>query len=283
MGSGRHVRAKPARACVWSSTTSPSWETVIVGKRISWSVHSSSRPRGGAGSLGRNRFGETQRNGASARIRIPIGRAAAVPLRRCASTRSATKVPSRAAMSAVSTGCRTFPAAKTPCWLVRSAVSTTGPRVPGSISMPALRASSWSGIQSPVKIDGVAVDYPAGAGVEVLHLNAAQVWLADDPHDAGAGGDRDPQQRFAGHVECGVGLRGRVFGGHRDGGTSGVSQCHHRRPADQLGADDDGTFADLAVVQVHDVLKLPGGVDARWAVSGNQPGRVEGVLELRWP
>ena len=53
-------------------------------------------------------------------------------------------------MSAVSAACTRFPAANTPGADVASAVSTAGPRVPGSSSSPARRASSWSGIQSPV-------------------------------------------------------------------------------------------------------------------------------------
>lgn len=66
-------------------------------------------------------------------------------------TPAATCRPSAAATSDVSAPCRTLPTAKTPDELVRSAGSTRGPFVPGSISRPASLASSWSGIQSPVK------------------------------------------------------------------------------------------------------------------------------------
>jgi len=59
--------------------------------------------------------------------------------------------PDSAATSAVSAACTRLPAANTPGADVSSRVSTTGPRVPGSMASPASRASSWSGIQSPVK------------------------------------------------------------------------------------------------------------------------------------
>ena len=72
------------------------------------------------------------------------------PPRRWARTGCATARPSSAATSAVSTGCGRLPMANTPGRLVRRAVSTSGPSVPRSMSSPAARASSWSGIQSPV-------------------------------------------------------------------------------------------------------------------------------------
>ena len=59
--------------------------------------------------------------------------------------------PDSAATSAVSAACTRLPAANTPASDVESVVSTAGPRVPGSMASPASRASSWSGIQSPVK------------------------------------------------------------------------------------------------------------------------------------
>jgi len=58
--------------------------------------------------------------------------------------------PDSAATSAVSAACTRLPAANTPAADVSSVVSTAGPRVPGSMARPASRASSWSGIQSPV-------------------------------------------------------------------------------------------------------------------------------------
>ena len=48
-------------------------------------------------------------------------------------------------MSAVAAGCRTLPIAKMPGALVASRASTAGPPVPGSITSPARRASSFSG------------------------------------------------------------------------------------------------------------------------------------------
>ena len=65
-------------------------------------------------------------------------------------TWAATWRPSSAATSAVSTGCTTLPAAKTPDRDVRRAESTRGPFVAGSRSIPPSRTSSWSGIQPPV-------------------------------------------------------------------------------------------------------------------------------------
>ena len=58
--------------------------------------------------------------------------------------------PDSAAISAVSAACTRLPAANTLRADVSRLVSTAGPRVPGSIVIPAARASSWSGIQSPV-------------------------------------------------------------------------------------------------------------------------------------
>ena len=100
--------------------------------------------------------GATHRSGASARMRTAFGGSP-----RCSSqsfTAVATWRPSSAAPSAVSTGCSRLPTANTPGLLVRRPASTTGPRVAGSIARPAVRASSWSGIQSPVNTTVSHVD-----------------------------------------------------------------------------------------------------------------------------
>ena len=151
------------------------------------------------------------------------------------------------------------------------------PAVPscrGRWSMPA--AAGEFVVRDPVagEDDRVALDDPRVAGVEILDLDRLADAPADDPHDAGAGGDRDPEQRLAGNVERGVGLRRRVLRRHQHGPASGVraASC----TADQLTSSAPTTtarVADRAVVQVHDVLQLPGGVDPGRPVAGNQPGR----------
>ena len=82
-----------------------------------------------------------------------------------------------------------------------------------------------------------------------------------------------PQHGAGRRRERGVGLRDGILGGHQHRAAAGVLQRQHRRPADQLGADDDGAAArHLRCCEVHQVLQVPGGVDARGAVAGDQPG-----------
>ena len=154
--------------------TVPRCRATTVGRRTSSSVHDSSRCRGGAGSPGRSMPGATQRSGGSTVTRTPPDGAARPS--RWASTWSATCLPSSAATSAVSTGCNRFPTANTPGVLVRSAVSTSGPRVAGSMSRPAARASSWSGIQSPVKHHAVAVARCDGRRCRGLRSRRPERW-----------------------------------------------------------------------------------------------------------
>ena len=74
------------------------------------------------------------------------------------------------------------------------------------------------------------------------------------------------------HPERRIRLGARVAADHSDGGATGFAQCQHRRPADQFGADDHGAATDAGVVQVHQVLQLPGGVHPVGAVAGDEPG-----------
>ena len=74
---------------------------------------------------------------------------------------------SSAATSAVSAPCSRLPAAKTPRAEVRSARSTRGARVAGSIASPPRRASSWSGDPVAGEDDGVARELLDGAAAQV--------------------------------------------------------------------------------------------------------------------
>ena len=269
-GSGRHVLAKPARACVWSaidvselrdrdrresgSAGRSTTAAACVVARDRWAATGSARPSG-----------MVPRPGSG----FPSAVRPAVPLPRCACDAVGDECAVQCGDVGGVDGMQNVAGGEDALLAgAQGGVDHGSLGARSRCSMPALRASSWSGIQSPVKMT-VSQSMTGGRRCRGSPLRRrCRVWLADDPHDPGAGGDRDPQQRFARDVECGVGLRGGVFGGHRDGGTSGVSQCHHGRPADQLGADDDGSFADLAVVQVHDVLQLPGGVTP----DGRSPG-----------
>ena len=112
------------------------------------STQNSRSPLAATPPSGETSCGATHRSGASVRMRTAFGGSS-----RCSShppTAAATWRPSNAAPSAVSTGCSRLPTANTPGLLVRRPASTTGPRVAGSIARPPVRASSWSGIQSPV-------------------------------------------------------------------------------------------------------------------------------------
>ena len=133
---------------VFRLMTLPSWRTVILGMRTGCRSTAGAdcgpvERRLAAGCRVRSIAGVVRRGCGHRRMVWSVRRG-----RRA--TGSATCRPSRAAMSAVSTGWIRLPIAKTPGLLVRNAVSTTGPRVLGSMSNPAERASSWSGIQSPV-------------------------------------------------------------------------------------------------------------------------------------
>ena len=68
----------------------------------------------------------------------------------------------------------------------------------------------------------------------------------------------------------------------RDGAAAGLAQGQHGRPADQLGADHDRTLPDLGVVEVDEVLQLPGRVDAVGPVAGDAPGRARAARGPRW-
>ena len=186
------------------------------GKRISWSLHSSSRLRGGAGSLGRSRLGDTHRNGASARIRIPMrsrcGRALAQVRLDPVGDERAVQGGDVGGVDGVQQHSRRR--RRLVGWCA-ARCRPAGPLVPGSRSMPALRASSWSGIQSPVNttvsqsmmrrrpVSRFSTSTPCRAGLPMIRTTRVRVATGD------------PEHRLARHVERGVGLRGGIFGGHQ--------------------------------------------------------------------
>jgi len=107
------------------------------------------RPRGGMISLALMAFGEIHCSGGSVTTAILVAGWGTRPDRNEPICLAAWR-PDSAATSAVSAAWIRFPAAKTPGTDVARPVSTAGPRVPESSGRPADRASSWSGIQSPV-------------------------------------------------------------------------------------------------------------------------------------
>ena len=163
--------------------------------------------------------------------------------------------------------------AKTPGLSVRRAASTTGLLLAGSMAMPAARASSLSGIQSAGQDDGVAVDDPPPTGVQVLDLDTCDVRPPEDADHPGAGGDPGAEVGGAEPAEDDVRVGLGVLGGHQHGPALDVPQGQGGGPADQFGADDHGLLADRGVLEVHQVLQVPGGVDAGGAVPGDLAGR----------
>ena len=185
---------------------------------------------------GETSCGATHLNGPSARMRTALAGSS-----RCSSQRLtavATWRPSSAAPSAVSTGCSRLPTANTPGLLVRRPASTTGPRVAGSIASPPVRASSWSGIQSPVNTTVSHSIGGAPTAVDVLDHRAAHPVLTVDADEPAAGEHRPVHQNPARHAERRIGLGVRIAADHSDCGATGFAQCQHRRPAHQFGADD---------------------------------------------
>ena len=146
-----------------------------------------------------------------------------------------------------------------------------GPRVAGSIARPPVRASSWSGIQSPVNTT-VSHSTLAARPLSMFSTTALRTrslpWMPTIRLRVNTGPSirnrpGDPEHR--------IGLRSRVAADHSDGGAAGFAQGQDRRPAHQFGADDQRAAADVCVVQVHEVLQLPGGVHAVGPVAGYQP------------
>ena len=152
--------------------------------------------------------------------------------------------PLSAATSAVSAPWRRLPAANTPGREVRSAASTDGPRVPGSIASPAVTASSWSGIQSAVNTTVSHATRRVGAAVEAAQLHGL------DPRPAVDRGDALCGSRAA----CASGAprrRGRAASDWWRGCSvviptglaPAVREREQRREAHVLGADDERAFA----------------------------------------
>ena len=146
---GEPGRPGTSRVRAAASTRSPCRTSSRAARRKT-SPRSRKCPRAGGGPPARMALGEIQRSGAATVTGIRGPRGGGPPRRAAAICRAACRPPA-AATSAVSAACTRFPAAKTPGMDVSSVVSTAGPRVPGSSWVPASRASSWSGIQSPVK------------------------------------------------------------------------------------------------------------------------------------
>ncbi len=105
-----------------------------------------------------------------------------------------------------------------------------------------------------------------------LDHGAAHAVLTVDADQPAAGEHRAVHQHPPGEPKRRVRLRVRIAADHSDCGATGFAQRQHRRPADQLGADDHRAGADLRVVQMHEVLQLAGGVDPVGPVAGDQPG-----------
>ena len=178
--------------------------------------------------------------------------------------------PLSAAMSAVSAPCRRLPAAKTPGRAVCWPGSTRGPRVPSSRSMPPRTASSWSGIQSPVKTTRSHASRRWSAGVEVLHGHGLDAAAAMDLGHRGAGEQRRPEaQRGAGAEGC-EGLVMRLGGHDRGGLGAAVLEGEQGGEADVLGADDDGAPAGGLAQEVDELLEHAGGDDALGAAAGHE-------------
>ena len=117
----------------------------------------------------------------------------------------------------------------------------------------------------------VTIDLPRAA-LEVFQFDGLHASVAGDLGDAGAGGHGQPQGEPAGDGERGVGLGPVVGTGHQDGPAVRFAQGDGGGPADQFGADDHRAAARGAVVQVHEVLQLAGGVDPGGPVAGDEAG-----------
>src|SRR5205085_327062 len=130
--------------------TRPPWRTSSSTPRRNSVERSAKRPRGGGSALAPTALGAIQPSGAWQTM--GTGAAGQSPsLASQPASDSAACRPSSAATSAGSAPCSRLPAANTPGRAVRSAVSTRGPRVPGSSGTWPVTARSWAGIQSPVK------------------------------------------------------------------------------------------------------------------------------------
>lgn len=118
--------------------------------------------------------------------------------------------------------------------------------------------------------DGVARDRAPAAASDVLQLDSLHPLTAEDAHDPRLRGHRDAKRETSGNRECSVGLRRAVCGGHQHWPAPGFAQREGRRPADELGSDDDRAGTWRAAVQVDEVLKLPGRVHPGGPVAGDQ-------------
>ena len=120
-------------------------------------------------------FGEIQRSGGSATTGTGTGaRCLGGPPGQVGGDLPAACRPDSAATSAVSAACTRLPAANTPGADVAMVVSIAGPSVPASSAMPAVRASTWSGIQSPVNTSHSQATVRGGpAGRSAGHASTA--------------------------------------------------------------------------------------------------------------
>ena len=207
---------------------------------------------------------------------VPAARApgAAAPPRCPATIRPVWRPPS-AQESAVSAGWMRLPVANTPWTVVCIAASTSGPRVPGSSSQPAITASSWSGIQSAVKTTMSQAMRPNATGIEIRDLSLLDPSVAapDRGHPA-PGPDRGPEANACAEAKSAKRLVPRLLGDQRGRRCAAVGEGGHGREADVLGAHHDRAAADPALpLEVDELLKHPGGDYPRAAHPGHQPRR----------
>jgi len=118
----------------------------------------------------------------------------------------------------------------------------------------------------------VALDRGAHPAVQVFDHRAADPVLAVDADQPASGKHRPLHKQPAGHPERRVGFGSRIGAHHCDCGATGFAQCQHRRPADQFGSDDECATTNAGLMQMNQVLQLPGGVHPVGSIARDEPG-----------
>ena len=232
--------------------TRPSWRTTTRRRADARRSTAAAAPRAGAGSPGRSRAGATQRSGGSAtRSTTPTGRRRSP--RRWAKHRAAPRAGRRARprrrCRPGARGCRRRRRRRAECAAPRRRAAPACRR-PGRGRRS--RASSWSGIQSPVNTTVSQATRRAPSGHEVARRSTPSTRSRPTiAHDARA--RSRPATRSAGRGRAREARRTTPVRGcsvvMSDRRAAGLAQREHRREAHELGADDDRAAADRPVLR----------------------------------
>ncbi len=167
-----------------------------------------------------------------------------------------------AATSAVSAGCTRLPVAKMPGVVVVPSAWHAGPLVPRSITRLASRASSLSGMKSPLNTTvstATARSAPSGPRSSTRSTRVAPAYTGH----GGPGPDGHPEAGAGHEVEEPECLRAGEVGDECHRADARLTQRQERRVGDVLCTHNEGSSSQGQMLAVHPLLELTGREDSR--------------------